>query len=248
MTSVEVINEALSQWPQPRAQGSRVIVPTHCLFGSGGIINVVVEGGRDTFTCHDGGAAIDEFEACGGNIPNAAKVLRSHFRKIGFKVDDGGQISAPAVGSDALAASIALVANATREAADFLLDRWRPVFKRDFKDMVRQLLESEFSAQRLARGLTYVGDSNKRHKFDFVVRLAQDRSLLLDAVVPEATAINSATVKHLDIKAKGDPHLVQRILYDDRHEWKAADLNVLRLGATPVPFSHAKEVLEQIAA
>jgi hypothetical protein len=98
------------------------------------------------------------------------------------------------------------------------------------------------------RNGTVIGKSNKPHKFDNLVRLGRDRQLILDVVTREASSINAALVAHLDVKNAEYDKIEQRIIYDDDDKWSAADLNLLKLGATPVPFSRAAEVLERLAA
>ena len=244
---LDTVSQALAGWSQPKAAGHRVIVPTNCLFAGGGIIRVIVEGGQNTFVVHDDGAALADFENAGGDLITATKMMAAHFRQDGFLVDGNGVISAPPVSLDALAPTIALVANASRSASDHLMARWKPAFRLKFKDAVRNLLEAEYP-KRWAHDRTLVGKSNKPHKFDFVIDLGHERQLFFDAVVPEATAINTAVVRHLDVAATHGDKIVQRIVYDDREAWKASDLNLLKLGAPAFPFSVAHQALDRIAA
>jgi hypothetical protein len=41
---------------------------------------------------------------------------------------------------------------------------------------------------------------------------------------------------------------IQRIVYDDQDDWKAADLSLLGLGATVIPFTKIRPVLGRLAA
>lgn len=244
---LNVVAQALSSWPAPRLAGNRVIVPTHCLTSGGDIIHVTVEGGTDSFKVHDDGAALRIFENSGGEMATAPKMIAVFLRDHGLHVDRTGTISAPLVSLDALAPTIVLVANAARDAAEHLLNRWRPAFRRKFKDAVRDLLEAEFP-KRWEHDRTVVGHSNKAQKFDFVIDLGHERRLVFDAVVPDQNSISSAVVRHLDVAQAGDEGVVQRIVYDDRVQWKSSDINLLKMGATALPFSQAKQVFDRIAA
>ena len=69
----------------------------------------------------------------------------------------------------------------------------------------------------------------------------------MDAVSNDASSINARLVANLDVKATNDPMIDQRIVYDDAQRWTAADLNLLQVGATIVPFSQSKHVIPRIA-
>lgn len=247
MTMLKIVTDALGQWPQPKAIGTRVVVPTHCLTSGGTVIHVVVEGGQDNFVVHDDGAALRIFEDCGGDLKTAPRTIAMLMKPHGFNVDAFGTISAPAVNLAELAPTIMLVANAAREAAEHLIQKWRPVFRKKFKDAVRDLLEAEFP-QRWGHDQTVIGKSNKPHHFDFTINLGQERRLFFDAVAPDANAISSTVVRHLDVANAHDDSVIQRIIYDDRVEWKASDLNLLKMGAPPLAFSGAQAALDKLAA
>jgi hypothetical protein len=69
----------------------------------------------------------------------------------------------------------------------------------------------------------------------------------VDAASNDASSINARLVANLDVKATNDPMIDQRIIYDDTQSWNLADLNLLQLGATIVPFSKAQSVIQRIA-
>jgi hypothetical protein len=92
-----------------------------------------------------------------------------------------------------------------------------------------------------------VGASTKSHRVDYDIQLNEHRRLLLDTVVPEASSINSVLAANLDIKEAGLPNTLQRIVYDDEEDWKSADLSLLGLGATVIPFTKVRPVLNRLA-
>jgi hypothetical protein len=75
-----------------------------------------------------------------------------------------------------------------------------------------------------------------------------ERKLIIDPVSNDPSSINARVVANLDVKATGNPNIIQRIVYDDEDDWSAVDLNLLQVGATAVPFSRAGEVIERIAS
>ncbi|WP_375194676.1 hypothetical protein [Sphingobium sp.] len=244
---LENVTQALTNWPAPRLVGNRVVVPTQCVTSGGDVIHVTVEGGQNSFKVHDDGAAIRIFENSGGEMVTAPKMLAIFLKEQGLRVDGFGVISAPLASLNELAPTIVLVANAARDAAEHLLHRWKPAFKRKFKDTVRDLLEEEFP-KRWEHDRTVIGHSNKPQKFDFSIDLGHERKLFFDAVVPDSNSISIAVVRHLDVAQAKNENVIQRIVYDDRAVWKASDINLLKMGAPTLPFSQARQVFERIAA
>jgi hypothetical protein len=248
VTLLELVKAAMQDWPAPSLKDNGVIVPTHCILGSGGILRVHVEQRMDGFVAHDDGAAIDEFAASGGENRNALKLLRTLLAVRGFVVTQDGAISSPRVNADELAPAIVQVANASREAADYLLGHSRPAVKRDFRRALRDMLEKEFSRTHIRTQAIEVGASTRQHKFDFAIDTPKGVRLLVDAVSRDSSAINASVIRNLDLKNLAPKNLEQRIVYDDAEEWTAADLNLLQLGARAIPFSRAYDVLGRFAA
>lgn len=238
---------SMANWPGVSDDEGRVVVPTHCLYPSHGVVTVIVDGGADSFRVHDDGAALDELEAASGIMANPMAAMRSAVRHHGVMVSDKGVIYSPLAAPKELAATIAVVANASKEAAHRLIDSMRPRPRRNFRLEFEKLLELEFGHIRLRRA-SAIGGLRAPHKFDYVVHVSEQRQLLLDAVTPEPGSINAAVVAHLDVREAKLPNVVQRIIYDDEEKWKAEDLNLLSIGAPAVPFSRAREVLKRIAA
>jgi hypothetical protein len=247
VTTLDTVIQCLNDWPSPASVDGRVIVPTQCLFGSGSIIRVVVEGGATNFRVHDDGAAIDEFSSGGGVHPKASAALRSHFRDQGILVGKNGSISSPPVDASQLAPTIALIANASREAEELLQSRWKPRVRRNFKRLLRDLLEAEFP-QNVAPEVRVSGSSQKQHVFDFALNRPAGGLVLVDAVHNDQNSISSTVLRNLDVKDANQTDVLQRIVFDDSEEWRAEDLNLLKLGGIVVPFSHAPEVLHRLAA
>ncbi len=247
MTVRDAVAGALAKWPGIGEQDGRVIVPTHCLYPSNGVITVIVEGGVSSFRVHDDGAALDELEASSGIIANPMGIMRSATRRHGVHITDAGVIYSPVLGVNELTAAIVLVANASKEAAHRLIDGMRPRPRRNFRFELEKLLESEFGRMPVRRSSPIVG-AHKPHRFDYVVIVSEQRQLLIDGVTPDSSSINAAVVAHLDVKEAKLPNVVQRIVYDDGEAWKAEDLSLLSIGAPAVPFSRAREALKRAAA
>ena len=251
MMITDVVMSAVDGWPRVFEQDGEVVVPTHCLYPSNGSVSVSVcpaIGGNYLLT--DRGGAYDELGSSGSRLAPfvAARMIKHLAAGYGLMVDGNCLIRAERVKPEELMSAIVLVANASKDAAGDMLHRFRPRLRRNLKAELAELLEVQFPHHVLRNKVIVVGASNKAHRFDSAVRLSGDRQLVLDVVAREASSINAALVAHLDIKNANIFSIEQRIIYDDEEKWAAADLNLLKIGAIPVPFSKAASVLERIAA
>lgn len=55
--------------------------------------------------------------------------------------------------------------------------------------------------------------------------------------------INARAIAHFDVGRLDEANILQRIVYDDRHDWPASYLNLLQTAATIVPFSQSEQML-----
>lgn len=242
---MDAVKAALDGWPQPRFEAGTVVVPTHCLYPSNGVVNVYVDGRETDFLVHDRGAAIEQLHAAIGMeaIPNS--FIYGPARRRGVQVAKDGTLFTKGVPIQALAGTIAAVANASREVAAHLLDYYRVPPRRPLSDEVEVILDTRFP-KRWRREEVVAGQSTKTHRFDYAVPLGE-RRLLIDLVKPDASSVNAAVVSHLDV-AQADPiTFVHRVIYDDRERWPSASLALLRVGAVPVALSAANDVLGHLA-
>jgi hypothetical protein len=112
-----------------------------------------------------------------------------------------------------------------------------PTRFRDLRKELYEVLALRFSEERVESDRRLTGKSNRQYHFDHVVTLNHDHRLVVDAVLPDASSINARAIAHVDLARLEDPNIVQRIVYDDELEWEAADLNLLQMAATVVPYS-----------
>jgi hypothetical protein len=246
VTPFEAVMQALARWPLPRVEGNAVVVPTHCLYLTNHIVQVHVEGGEGTFVVHDNGGAIDQLRAMGGHDDHPLALMKSVARRDGLKVSDLHRIYTSGVSVDGLEGAISLVANASRDAADVLVARYRPTPRRPLGEELEMILNLRFPAL-WRKEEVIVGQSNKQYRFDYSVVLPQNRKLILDTVMPDASSINAAVVANLDVR-NAHPTLVQRIVYDDEDKWPVESLRVLRVGAPPIALSGVNDALQRLAA
>lgn len=252
MSLLESVDAAMALWPGASVgDGGHVVVPSHCLYPSNDVVRVWISGGRTAFQVHDNGGALDEFDSSGGHHSDAVYIIGTACKHLGLEVNRSGTIYSRPINLEQLPGAILLVANASKDAATALLSRFRPRPRKNFKEMLAKLIDAERVQGRfldIAFQRPVVGISSKPHKFDFDIKLTLSTRLLLDGATPESGSINSVMAANVDVRQAEIPNLIQRIVYDDTDEWKSSDLNLLGLGATVVPFSKLKPVLERLAA
>jgi len=228
------------------ARGTDIVATTHCMYPSNGLVRVTVRGGIDSIVASDEGGAFGEALSAGIPARDYDRTLGGMVREQGLILRNG-VIYTPTMPAEAAPLAIMLVANASQEVARWLYDHTKIKRTRDFRAMLSEFLMKKFD-DRVTHNAVVIGHSNKPHKFANVVSLSDKRRLIIDPVANEASSINARVVANLDVKATENPLIIQRIVYDDEDNWSAADLNLLNVGATAIPFSRATEIIERIAA
>jgi hypothetical protein len=221
-----------------------VRVTTHCMYPSNGLVRVTVRGGSKTIIVSDDGEAVGEALSAGVDLKDPDKILRPILRPQGVQISKG-VIHTPKMNLDASALAVLLVANAAKEAAQWLYDHHKLKRDRDFRKTLADFLKSTFDDQVTTTKI--VGASNTTHKFSNVISFANGRRLIVDPVIHDPQSINARVVANLDVRNANNPRIDQRIIYDDDEKWSAADLNLLAVGATVVPFSQARDVIHRVA-
>lgn len=243
MTLKSIVDASLADAFRSSSQTDGVRVTTHCMYPSHAYVRVFVRGGTDTFVVSDEGAALQEIEAAGAEVTNFDRLLRPFITKQGLQVAKGA-ISSPYCKEDELAVAVTMVANASRDAADWLFSHTKVKRHRNFKAMLRTMLEEKFN--HLGQD-TLVGKSNKAHKFEHLISLPDGKRIVVDPVFHDPASINARVIANLDVKMAGYPNLEQQMIYDDGEEWEAQDLNLLQVGASVViPFSKAKDAFDRL--
>jgi len=221
-------------------------VATHCMYPSNGLVEVTVRGGIDTAVVSDEGGAFGEALSAGIPVRDYRRNVSHLISEQGLHLTDG-VICTPQVPINAIPISVLLVANASQDVARWLYDHTKVPRPRDFRLLLADYLKRRFD-DRLLKNTVIVGQSNKPHRFANVVALANGRRLIIDPVTHDSSSINARVVANLDVRAANEPGLEQRIVYDDEENWSPAELNLLGVGATVVPFSRSQEVIERVAA
>ena len=174
--------------------------------------------------------------------------MRAFARRWGLNVDTRGWIYSANVSREEVTSIVPVVADCSKQSAEFLLRRHKPIVAQDFRPELDRLIKERFHSSYQQDG-SWVGESNKRHRFDYVIRLGDDHVALVDAIRPDANSINSAIVAHMDVALLANDNVRQRIVYDDRLDWKSTDLALLRVAkAQSVAFTNVKSALDRLVA
>lgn len=219
-------------------------ITTHCLYPSNGLVRVTVRGGLETLVVSDDGETLGEAAAAGIEIENPEKLIRNMVRQRGLLLSTG-VIHTPPVEFDAASVAIVHVANAARDISTWLYEHTGLKRRRDFKTVLASFLTETFREQVAEDHI--IGASHKSHTFANVISFANGRKLIVDAVSNDPSSINARVVANLDVKSVHDRTIDQRIVFDDSANWSSADLNLLQVGATIVPFSKSMSVIQRLA-
>jgi hypothetical protein len=245
MTPYEIIRSAIADVFKCTQEPDAIRVLTQCMYPSNAFVQVVVHGGANTFVVSDDGGALRELDAVGVEPSDPPRALVQLVSSQGLRLIDG-VIRTPNCTGDELPVAIALVANASKEAAEWLFGHTKIKRNRNFREVVSNFLRTRYDHRVVHE--TLVGKSNKAHKFDNLIRLENGRRLIVDAVVNDPASINSRVVANLDIRSAEYEGLEQRIVYDDDDEWRPEDLSLLQVGATVVAFSKVNDVLGRLVS
>lgn len=221
-------------------------VTTHCLYPSNNSVTVAVRGRRDEFVVSDEGGAALELSDAGFHDTLTDRQIGLFVKPQGLKVHEG-EIFSPRVNFKAMPAALLLVANASKEVADWGSQHLKFRVKRNFKADLAALLDRYFH-DNLKNDTRVLGASNKPHKFGHVIYLPGSRKLIIDPVVNDPSSINARVVANMDVRLAKDPNVLQLIVYDDTADWQSSDLKLLELGARTVGFSHAESAIQRLAA
>lgn len=244
MISAQSLLEAMASASLVREHEDGFSITTHCIYPTGEFVRVRVYGRAEAFIVSDEGNAVRQVESAGATLADPDRTISRSASKLGL-MTHAGILRTRAVTWQQVPYAIAAMANASQKIAEELFDKIKVNHSRDFKLLLKNLLEVSFPANVHPDTLT--GSSNRTHRFESVINL-DTRRLIIDPVVRDASAINARVVANIDIKRANIPMLDQRIVYDDQEDWTAAELNLLQFGAPLVPYSRLPEVLPRLAA
>ncbi len=239
MIDESLIKEAVFSCQRFFHDEGEVRLTTQCLYPTNNLVQVAVRGGFREFVVSDMGGALQEASSAGLIVHTTNSALNSRVKDQGLKIRQG-EIISPKLPLEGVAAGIILVANASKEIADWCFNKFKFLEKRDFRQRLAEIMNKNFS-QELYHNYEIRGNSNKQHKFEYAM-LSKTGGILLDSVSHDTASINSRVVANLDVRQKEDNNYQQFIVYDEEENWIAPELMLLKMAASIVPFSQIKTV------
>ncbi len=252
MSFIKTIEKSLNDYAAYVGVGSDVAVPTHCLYPSNKVVSVMISGGPRECVVSDNGGAISELTTSGLLLSNKD----GHFAHIkdlckdrGVKFSQG-QVVSPPVPIEGLVSALVMVANASKDIANWGIQSIKPRRKRNMRSEVSRILGRHFSADQISALEHVTGASTRRYPVDWVVRVDSAWRLLVDVVLPEPSSINAKAIAHMDIHGLqgkkndlGDVKFESVLTYDADDEWKSSDLSLLQMAGKLVPMSALEKSL-----
>lgn len=227
-TFSRLVQEAMTSLTKCVDEGNRVAVPTHYLYPSRSSVTVYVSPAQHgQFSVSDNGGAIDTISAHGFEVEDPDKFLSPFCRDDGLYANDG-KIITPRLHIAAIPVAVLAVADASAKAAYQGVHGTKPKGRRDLVGSVRRELATRFKQDRVREGEKVLAASSRQYKFDFKVLLGRERTLLVDAVLPDPNSINAKVAAHIDVGRLDDTRIIRRIVYDPSADWHSADLNFLQ--------------------
>lgn len=180
--------------PGPGAD-ARIMLPV--LYPSGGFVTLRIGGGPREFVITDDGAAAQEADMAGATefFHRAAKEVAE---RTGVRFDGNAlfEIEAPA---DNLPGFMAIVADASRRAAQLVAERHAERLDRRLKVGLAARLKEVFGDRHVDARPQVSGASTHAWPFDAAARV-DGRTLLFTAVTPSAVSVSSAYLKLDDVR------------------------------------------------
>ena len=243
----DTLRRGFEEMAEVEAVVDGVQVTTHCMYPSNGLVQVTVRGSPRVVVVSDEGGAVGEAESAGLDLTNRNDGILAHLvAGHGLRVK-GGIIFSGEVPIESASMVVLLVANASKEVAQWLYEHAKIKRPHDFRLLLASFLKATFE-DRVVHDEKIIGASNKPHKFANVIILGEEKRLIIDPVAKDSNSINARVVANLDVRTAKNPNIIQRIVYDDTEKWLASDLNLIQIGAPVVPFSRSEDVIKRIAS
>lgn len=227
MKSVEDIQKGLLAALPIRQSADTILVPTHCIFPGGQHVVVSIKQG------HGGGFTVsDEAQAMAvindasidispRQIHKAQELAKSYEASF-----SNGCFVISGVAVDCLPGAIVTLANLTQQWASELIYDHEVARGVELKVRVYDGLKRIF-INNVDKEFEMIGQSNKPYKFDYRVKLPDDKFMLVDAINNHPIAISSAFQRNYDVKKSANDNYKQEGIIENQPTWKSEDLNLL---------------------
>lgn len=145
MNQYEIVRAALTDTFRLIQEADGVRLTTQCIYPSNGFVQVVVRGGADTFFVSDEGGALREIEAAGGEVRNPDRLLRHLVAPYNLRITNG-VICSTHHDAASIGLAVALVANVSKTAAEWLFSHLKIRPHTNFKAVVADFLRTRYQS------------------------------------------------------------------------------------------------------
>lgn len=220
-----------------RAVDARAVtrVTTTTLLPSGALATVSVRPrGNGTFDVSDQGAGVQDLRALGYLDLTGGDTRRGNAiaERLGL-VFEGGEFSLREVTADQLSGAIIFVAEGAREwaqaSAEQAMRRTEVAIAKRVEDRIRAAVPGA----KVDRERELTGASTKKHRFDLVLDLSNDRKAVFEVVTPNPNSLSSAHLKLFDLMG-AHPEWPREVVTEKLDDWDPADMTLLSGVATHV--------------
>jgi hypothetical protein len=146
---------------------------------------------------------------------------------------DGASFSLDEVSEDGLQSAIVYVADASRSWVEAALDARARRPSTDLTARSKDKLRAILPNVRIELDRELIGESSKRHRFDIVVSLANDRLALFQTLTLSPNALAAAYLKFDDVM-RAHPDWPREAVVEDLSIWPSPDLAVMQHVTTHV--------------
>jgi len=189
-----------------------------------------VKGG---YRVHDGGGVMQAAWDHGRDIAAAGRAVGRH-ASINSLQSVEGQLAVDVPSEDWLVSAILSIANASAAAAADAIDAAVPAHS-TFADRVEEVIKGIVLPSHLVRDYEVRGRSGKRYSFDFALRGASRRWLIVQTIVPHPASVSSKYVAFSDTRDAEEAEPRGLAVYESPLD--DGDAALMRQVADLVPFT-----------
>jgi hypothetical protein len=227
MNTIDVIQKKMMDALPLRQSSNAVVVPTHCIFPGGQLGAVSVRQGHNgAFMLSDDGQAVSIIHDACVDISHQQLNKAQELAKSYDASFVNGRFTLPVLSVDTLPAAIITLANLTQQWACELIYHHEVAKDNALKLRVYDSLKRIFT-NNVDKEVEMIGHSNKPYKFDYRVKIAGDKYMLVDAINNHHASISAAFQRNYDVKKNANDNYKQEGIIENQAAWKGEDLILL---------------------
>ncbi len=227
MNNIDIIQKKMMDALLIRQGSDAIVVPTHCIFPGGQLVAISVRQGHNgAFMLSDDGQAISVIHDACVDISHQQLSKAQELAKCYDASFVNGRFTLSGVFVDVIPAAIITLANLTQQWAAELIYHHEVAKDNALKVRVYDSLKRIFT-NSVDKEFEMIGHSNKPYRFDYRVKIADDKFMLVDAINNHHASISAAFVRNYDVKENANDNYKQEGIIENQAAWKGEDLILL---------------------